>query len=200
MSSKGRYSFLDRFNLNSIYNLFLGLPPQQQTIAMIGAGVLAVVIILLPISLASNKIGKMRKGINKSSDAMADIVREIEDYENMQGEVDAMESSLKAGYDKAMSTTLESLASKSGIQDNIESIKDKPVVPSELFDESVVDVRLSKVTLPQLIDFLYSIEYDKRKILRVKDLRMKTRFDDKKLFDVTFQVSTFKLLKEKEGE
>jgi len=57
-------------------------------------------------------------------------------------------------------------------------------------------VRLSKVTLPQLIDFLYSIEYDKTRLLRVKELRLRTRFDNKQLFDVSFQVSTYRLQQE----
>lgn len=196
MSLKEKYSFLERINVGNIYNAFLGLPPERQTIAMIGSAVLLVILILLPVSFSSGKISTMEKRLDKSQSEMGNIVFEIEDYEKMQGKLGLMESSLKTGFDSALSTTLESLASKAGIQDSIESIKERPVVPSELFDESIVDVRLSKVTLDQLIDFLYSIEYDKQKILRVKELRLRTRFDNKQLFDVAFQVSTYRLQQE----
>lgn len=196
MAVRSKYSFLERLNINSLYNMFLGLPPQQQTIAMVGAGVILLIIILLPISLASGKIGRMDDSLKQSNQQMGDIVYEIEDYDKARDRLKQLETSLKSGFDTALSTTLESLATKSGIQDNIESIKERPIVPSELFDESIVEVRISKVTLPQLIDFLYSIEYDKNKLLRVKDLRMRTRYDNSQLFDVSFQVSTYRLQQE----
>jgi general secretion pathway protein M len=196
MSSKGKFSFLERLNINTVYNMFLGLPPQQQTIALVASIVAVVFIILLPISLASGKIGKMDKSLKKNREEMGSIVSEIDSYNDMRGKLRSMESSLEKGFDTTLSTTLENLASKEGIKENIESIKERPVVPSELFDESIVDVRISKVGLEQLINFLYSIEYDRSKLLRVKELRMRTRFDNRQLFDVSFQVSTYRLQRE----
>lgn len=196
MSLKSKYTFLQRVNINEVYNLFLGLPPQQQTLALIGAGLLALFIVLLPISLASSKIGKMEKNLNLSKNEMGNIVYEIDDYSRKKSQLEAIEGGVKTGFDTALATTIESLAQKAQMQDNIESIKERPVAPSELFDESSVEVRISKITLQQLINFLYSIEYDKDKLLRVKDLRIKTRFDNKQLLDVSFQVSTFRLQQE----
>ncbi len=196
MVLKGKYSFLERLNINSIYNVFLGLPPQQQTIAIAGAAVALALVILLPISLASGRISKLERSYSQSKKEMGNIVYEIEDYNKMKDRLKVMEEDVKKGYDTSLSTTLENLGGKSGIKENIESIKERPIVPSELFDESIVDVRLSKVTLPQLIDFLYSIEYDKTRLLRVKELRLRTRFDNKQLFDVSFQVSTYRLQQE----
>lgn len=193
MLFKNKYSILEKLNINGIYNSFLSLPPQQQTLAMIAAVVVVVMIVLLPISLTSSRINKMAKQLNTSEQEMGNIVAEIEQYNASRAKLKEMEDSLKAGYDTSLSTTIESMASKTGIKENIESIKERPVVPSELFDESIVEVRLLKVTLPQLIDFLYSIEYDRTKVLRVRELRIKSRFDNKQLFDVTFLVSTYKL-------
>lgn len=196
MSPKGKYSFLERLNINSLYNLFLGLPPERQTLALIGSAVIAIFIVLLPVSLASGKIGKMQQHLEQSKQAMGNIVYEIEDYGRKRDRLEMMQSSLKKGFDTALSTTLEGLASRAGIKENIESIKEKPVVPTELFDESVAEVKLSKVTLPQMIDFLYSIEYDKDKLLRVKELRVRSRFDNTQQFDVSFEVSTYRLQQE----
>lgn len=196
MALKDKYSFLERLNIGSLYNTFLGLPPKQQTLAIVAVAVMLGFIVLLPISLASGKIGKMDKQLKKNREDMGNIVAEIEEYNSMRDKLKEIETSLESGFDTALSTTLESLAAKAEIKDNIESIKERPVVPSELFDESIVDVRISKVTLDQLINFIYSIEYDRTKILRVKELRMRTRFDNAQLFDVSFQVSTYRLQRE----
>lgn len=196
MVLKGKYPFLERLNLNSVYNIFLGLPPQQQTIAIVGSAIALALIVLLPISLATGRISKLEQSYSQSKKEMGNIVYEIEDYNKMKDRLKIMEEDVKKGYDTSLSTTLESLGGKAGIKENIESIKERPIVPSELFDESIVDVRLSKVTLAQLTDFLYSIEYDKTRLLRVKELRLRTRFDNKQLFDVSFQVSTYRLQQE----
>lgn len=193
MSVKSRYPFLERLNLSSLYNIFLGLPPERQTLAIVGGIVALSFIILLPISLSSSKISNMEKLLGKHKKEMGDIVYEIEEYDRAKTRLEMMTENLKTGFDTALSTTLESAAGRIGIQGSIESLKEKPVVPTELFDELAVEVRLSKVTLEQLIDFLHSVENDRSKLLRVKDLRMKTRFDNKQLFDVSFQVSTYRL-------
>ena len=140
MSLKSKYSFLERINVNAVYNYFLGLPPQQQTMSLIGAVVGLVIIILLPISLASGKIGRMESSFNKSKQEMGNIVYEIDDYNQMKSKLASFEDSLKTGYDSTLATTIENLAEKSGMQDNIDSIKERPIVSTELFDESIVAV------------------------------------------------------------
>ena len=119
MSLRSKHSILGRLNLDGIYNAFLGLPPQQQTIAMIAVAVGLIIIILLPISLASGKIGKMEKKLGLSQKEMGSIVHEIEDYGRMKEQLKEMEGRIKSGYDASLSTTLESLASKAGINENI---------------------------------------------------------------------------------
>ena len=88
---------------------------------------------------------------------------------------------------------MESLAEKSGIKDRIENIKERAATPSELFDEVAVDVRITKVTVPQLVDFLYNIEQHPQLFLKVKQIQVKRRYDNRQLLDVSFQASTYRL-------
>lgn len=200
MVSKGKYSFLERVNINNLYNAFLGLAPQQQTIAMVAAGVLLFILFMLPFSLASGKIGRMEEDLKGSTKDMEDIVAGIDDYNAKAAEFRALEEGLKAGADKAaLSTTIESLAAKAGISENLQGFTNRTTTPYAWFEETSEKSKLAKVSLGQLVDFLYSIEYDKSRPIRVRELDMRTRFDNPQLLDLTFEAATFsKSQKEKE--
>ena len=68
------------------------------------------------------------------------------------------------------------------------------MAPSEMFDEASVDVRLKRVRLEQLVSFLHAIEDQPDKLLRLRKLSIKARFDKKQDLDVSFTVSTYRLL------
>ncbi|MBI2091822.1 MAG: hypothetical protein HYT75_02340 [Deltaproteobacteria bacterium] len=193
MSLKSKYAVLERFNIETLYNTFLGLQPREQIIAMIVAGIVLIVVIIMPISLAGSRISALEKAIFTSRDQINDVVREIGDYNREKSQLNAVESQLRSGFDTSISTTIESLASQSGIKESMESLKERPLAPSDIFDEASVDVRIARITLEQLVDFLYKVEGEKGRVLRVKQLQAKPRYDNRKLLDVSFQVSTFKL-------
>lgn len=193
MSLKSKYAILERFNIETLYNTFLGLQSREQLIALAAAGALLIFIVVVPISLASGKLSTMESAISSGREHINDVVREIGEYNKARSQLSAIESQLKSGFDTSISTTLENLASQAGMKDNVDSLKEKPLVPSDIFDEASVDVRISRVTLSQLVDFLYKIEGEKTRVLRIKQLQVKPRYDNKKLLDASFQVSTFKL-------
>lgn len=193
MSLKSKYVILERFNIETLYNTFLGLQPKEQIIALIVAGVLLVLVVIMPISLAGSKISGLEKTLSTGREQINDVVREIGDFNREKAKLTSVEAQLKSGFDTSISTTLENLATQSGLKESVESLKERPLVPSDIFDEASIDVRIARTTLPQLVDFLYKIESEKAKVLRIKQMQIKPRYDNKKLIDASFQVSTFKL-------
>lgn len=190
---KSRYSFFKRFNVEALYNTFLGLNPREQMITLIGAGVALLLIIGLPLSLASGKLASLEGQIREGNEKRLEISRRLEGYQQLKKKLTQLETELEQGFEATVSSTLTSLAGQSGIEDRIQNIRERGATPSELFDEISVEVTLTKVTLPQLIDYLYKIEKDPKRILRIKEMRVKRRFDNKGLFDVQCQVSTYRL-------
>ena len=185
---------LERLKLQNLYNTYLGLTPREQTFALIGAAVVLLMVIILPVTVASGKISRLERSIDEANDRLKDITYEINQLNETKAEQAQVEAKLAGGFDASISTTLENLASRSGISERIDSLKEKPVSPSDLFDEASVDVRLKKVTLSELIDYLYNIEHNQEKLLRLRRLEIKPRYDNPKEFNVSFQVSTYRLL------
>lgn len=191
MALKGGFSQLKFENL---YNQFLGLQPREQTMALVAVGVALVLLIVAPIWLASGRLSKLQNTLNQGQKSMDEIVRAIDDYNKKKAELTALEGKLKGGFDANANVTLENLAKQAGIESDIRA-KSTPV-PKDLYNENSVEVSLKKVTLKQLVDYLYQIEYGGR-IMRIDRLRLKPAYGNRQLLDAKFDVISFQL---QEGE
>ena len=180
--------------LERIYNAYFGMSPREQTFALVGAIIVVVLVVILPVYVASNRISRLEQDLVQGRRQFRDVMRTIDAYNGHRVELAGLQQTLAGGYDSSISTTIESIAEKNNMKDQIDSLKAKATAPSDLFEESAVDVRIRRVELKPLIDFLYAIENDPEKMLRIKTLNMKPRFDSKKLVDVSFTVSTYRFL------
>ncbi len=185
---------LSQLKLANLYNTYLGMTSRDQTVALIVVGIILVLVVALPVTVASGKIDRLKQDLAKSSTQLKDLERAIGRYQDAQTELRAKEQQLSGGFDSAVATTLEGLASKAGIADRIDSLKEKPSATSDIVDEVAVDVRIKKVSLSELVSYLQSIEQDPDKLLRLSMLDIKPRYDNKKELDVSFAVSTYRLL------
>src|SRR3989344_1306560 len=122
MALKFKYSILQRFNFEALYNTFLGLQPREQIFALLGAGFVVLFIVGLPFSLASGKLGSLEKEITQGREKQRQILRELERYQQLKKELETVESKISGGFDATITTTMESLAEKSGIKDRLENI------------------------------------------------------------------------------
>ncbi len=101
-----------------------------------------------------------------------------------------------SGSTKEEREALISVAEKALIRNGIDrrSFSIKGTNPSArgkgIKRERAVLVRINKVPFPRVLNVLYAFQKSKT-ILKVSDLRIKTRFDNPNLTDVSFRLSTF---------
>ncbi len=84
---------------------------------------------------------------------------------------------------------LETMARRLGVQDQIVSMKPATVKLESGIEESSVEMRVEKLDMKSLVDFLAGLE-EKDGSVQVRKLRIKKRFDDPSLLDATLLVST----------
>ncbi len=191
MAKSGKYSLKERLNIEELYNTFIGFAPREQILTGVGIGLVLLLLILIPVFCASSKLGKLQKAIDSNEKNATKVADKIAELQVAQGKMKALESRIRPKSQVQLTTKLESLATQSGIGQNIDSLKEAPGTPGEDFEEVVVQVRLSRLSLSQLIEFLYGIESQQDLSLQVKRLQLKPRFDNRQQFDANFDVSTF---------
>jgi len=190
MAKSGKYSLKERLNLEELYQAFLGLGPREQIIAGVGVGLVLLFFIVFPITCASSKLGKMEKQISDHEKNVHKVTTKISEFKTAQKRMSEVENSIRPKGDVQLTTRLETLANQSGIGAKIDSLKPKQGTPGEEFEEIVVSVRMSKLSLSQAIEFFYGIESQKDLKLKIDRMQLKPRYDNRQQFDVNFEVST----------
>lgn len=186
---------LSQLKFENLYNQFLGLQPREQTMAIVGASIALVLIVVVPIWLANGRLTKLQRSLDQGQTSMNEIVREIDDYNKQKAALTALENKLRTGFDANANVTLENLAKTAGIEYDIRA-KSTPV-PKDIYNEHSVEVSLKKASLKQIVDYLYQIEYGANRVMHIDKLRLKPAYGNRQQLDAKFDVITFQL---QEGE
>jgi len=114
-------------------------------------------------------------------------------YRDLESSMSGMETNIKRRTGSfSILGMLEREARELGIQDRIASMKPMNSQVDQKIRESSVEIRLEKLDLNRTVEFLKKIEGSKDLVV-IKRLRMKSRFDDPKLLDVTLLASTLEV-------
>ncbi len=165
---------------------------QREKRALIGAGVAILgLIIYFNVEGVMDKYSGLKHKIEGERLELKKISHLRDQYLHTHQQLQAVKSSLekrRKGF--SVLSFIEDLANKENIRENITSVKPKKISLGEEFEENMVEIKMDDVTLAKLVDFIFKIETSGH-LLKVKRLRIKTRYDDRNLLHVTLQVTTF---------
>lgn len=199
--ARSKYGLLGRLNIEDLYNAFLGLEQRQQVLAVGGAVLMLLALIIVPVTCATSKLGDLESEYDKNKKEWDSFMGRIGTYQAGKEALAQKRDQIgRGGLSGSLTTIVETLARESEIGDKIERLK--PATgdsSSEYFDEEGVDVVLSGVSLSQAVSFLYKVE-NYQPPLRLKNLQLKTRYGKRNELTATMRIMTLKLKKEKGEE
>lgn len=114
----------------------------------------------------------------------------VQRIKGRQGEVAATEHKLSAASSAPLVATLEGLVGEIAGKEKLLGIRPQPVTAPAGFRQEKVEMQLEKVRLEQLVQLLFAIDSAKS-ALQSDSLKMRPRFEDPALLDVTLVVSSF---------
>jgi len=168
------------------------LTPRERKL-IVGAGVVGILVLLyLGIdTIMSNYYAFDSKiDLNREELKKIDLLRS-QHLETKQ-KLDIVKAKLKKmPKDFSLISFVEKLADQENIRENIGSQKPKTLPLNEDYEESSVEIQMSNINLDRLVNFIHKIE-NSGHLLKVKQLRMKTKYNDRDLLSVTLQVTTYK--------
>lgn len=193
MALKTKYSPLQHFSLDNLFTAFGELSPRNKILSLGVVGLVAVLILFLPISLISRKVASLKKEIASSQKAYAQVVDKIADYERARAEISELEKRFGGGGG-SLSTRVETVAKQSGI--TVDQVREKPPQETDFLEINGIEVKLSGVSISQLMEFLYNLEHDKTSPMSLRRIQVKPKFSNRQLLDVSCEVATVVLKKE----
>lgn len=108
----------------------------------------------------------------------------------LQGEAAATQRKLSAAPSLPLVATLESLVAEISGKEKLLGIRPQPVTSPAGVRQEKVEMQLEKVRLEQLVQLLHAID-SARSVMQSDSLKIRPRFEDPALLDVTVVVSSF---------
>ncbi|MDO8644213.1 MAG: hypothetical protein Q7S00_04505, partial [bacterium] len=130
-----------------------------------------------------------------SQETLRQIVEKVDEYKSIKKYLSDMERSFGEGMG-SLTTTLEGIATKKQIRGNLESLRERPFLETDYLEGQVVEVKLSKVTLPELVSFLHEVENSRSGFLKVTRIEIRSLYSNRALVDVSCEIASLVMKKE----
>ncbi|WP_305041104.1 type II secretion system protein GspM [Geoalkalibacter sp.] len=164
----------------------------QREKLFLGIGALAVLAVILWLGVLS----PYRTGIEAAEARIQSRERQLEEIRLLQREYRRLQQELALAERRLVTSArgfslfsfVEDVTNRTGVRENLVSMR--PQSPQTLgeFREESVEIRLDRIRLDQLVRLLHAMEGADLHV-NTKNLRIRTRFDDRSLLDTTLIVS-----------
>ena len=178
-------------------NLFWNNLSKRQRSALLSGGIailalLAVQFALLPFWEAKKTLHQAIKTREKTLGEMALLAAE---YRTIKKHAEKIQQVLaRRPQDFTLFSYMEKIAGKTGVKPHIKYINAAKGAVSGLYEEVPVEMKLEKITLRQLTDFLYILE-DPQELIMVKRIAIAKMKETPEYLTAQIQAVTFQLAK-----
>jgi type II secretory pathway component PulM len=161
---------------------------------MLGWGAVAAVGIVLYIAAVDPLVQRMEvldRLIPKKRQELEQLARLREEYGRLHQRVSVLDRQVESATpDFSLLAFVESTALDRVGRGHLAGIRPQPGLPFDGYEEMVVEVRLEKVSLAQVVGFLSGLDASPRR-LRVKGVEIKSRFKSEEGLDAKLDIAAY---------
>lgn len=141
---------------------------QRYLVALCAAIVLVALVLQLAVFPMWDARTKMKKSILNNSKKLEDMVKIDADLAAKDAQISRIKNGIASRRaDFTLFSYLEKKAVAARVRGSIKQMNSMPGVKSPFFDETLIDLKLEKITIKQLTDFLYQVETP-AELIRIK--------------------------------
>jgi general secretion pathway protein M len=167
------------------------LSRRDQIALSIGGAVVLVTVIVMGIILPyHNTLVRLDAKIAAGQRQVREMQEMRQEYLALQRQVAEAENRLAGAQGFSLFSFVESAATRVAGRENLIYMRPQTAAAQEGIREEAVEVKLEKLRLDQLIRFLYALESADAH-LQVKNLRVRSRFDNRAQLDALMTVSMY---------
>lgn len=174
---------LDQFNQLS----------QRERLTLLAGAVIVAVLLFFFAIVAPYRasLERLDKKIASKQRQLAEAQQLGQEYQQLKQQLAASERRLASGGDFSLLSFVEATSIRLAGRDSLTAMRPQPAATLEGFREEAVEVKLEKIRLNQLVQLLFVADTAPAPML-VKALRIKPRFDDRNLLDVTITFASYR--------
>lgn len=173
-------------------NQFNQLSQRERLTLLAGALIVAVLLFVFGVVAPYRAaLERLDKKIASKQRQLTEVRQLSQEYQQLKQQLDASERRLASGGDFSLLSFVEATSIRLAGRDSLTAMRPQPAATLEGFREEAVEVKLEKVRLNQLVQLLFVADTAPAPML-VKSLRIKPRFDDRNLLDVTITFASYR--------
>lgn len=158
------------------------LNPRERIIVSAGIAIVALIgVWLFLLSPYFDNMAKLDRRIHALERNVAEAGRMRDQILTLRGQL-ASVNNQKSG-NRPLFSQVENLTDKTGVREQLLSMRPQPATMQGDFRQQLVEIRLERVSLSQLVKLIHAVEYRSGGI-QVKSMRVRPRFEDRSFLDV----------------
>ena len=170
---------IERLSSRDTYALLLG-----------GVVVLITLVWLGIIDPYQQAMANLQSKVTSRERQLQDVQKLRQDYLDLKQELSEAQGRLSKAENFSLFSFVEAQVARYATKENLVYMRPQPTSTKDGWKEDTVEIKLEKITLDQLVRFLYSLETSDA-VIQTKNLRVKTRFDNRSLLDVVMTVAAY---------
>jgi general secretion pathway protein M len=155
-----------------------------------GIVVIAAILFLGVVAPYQNALALLDTKIEARQRQVKDVQHLRHEYLLLQRQLAEAEKKLAKGENFSLFSFVEAITAQAATKENLVYMRPQPVSVQEDFKEESVEIKLERIRLDQLVRLLYEIDAANA-YLQVKNLRIKTRFDDQSQLNAVLTISSY---------
>jgi general secretion pathway protein M len=180
---------------------FWGKMDEKQRYLVIAAATLVLITLIMEIAVfpfwqAKTKLSKSIPVSQKKLDEISILDAEFTAQEGAMAKIKNAMST--RGADFTLFAYLEKKAAQANVRGRIKQMNSSKGVQSTSMEESLIDMKLEKITIKQLTDFLYFVE-SPADLVRIKKITVNKMKESPEYLNAQLQISSFQTLNQQQG-
>jgi type II secretory pathway component PulM len=168
------------------------LGAREKLYILAGMGIAALILL---VQFAILPFWEERERVAKAIDAQEKILREMNaqltEYRVLRRDMDTIQRAMASRpSDFTLYTFVERKAREAGVRPNVKAINPSRGMSAGTYEETMADVSLEKITLRQLVQFLYQAD-SPRDAVRIRKLTVRKSLESPEYLTATVQLATY---------
>lgn len=178
------------FSLSALLHAYARLAPREKLLLQIAAGATAVVLVYLTFAWTQSARAELRTKIAAKERQLEEIQELRKVYLQLKQQAETVTATQAERPENfSLFSFLDGIGTKTLTREKILAMSPSSKTIADKYVEESVEMRLSAVSLSQVVNLLHQIENAPTPLL-VARLQMKKRFNDPYNFDVTLVVAS----------
>ena len=166
---------------------------RREKIAILGGAGVAALILLVQFAILPFWEEKTRvaKALETQEKALEEMNAQLAEYRLIKREMDVIRQAMATRpADFSLPGFVERKARESGVRQNVRAINPSPGESAGSYEEALADVSLERITLRQLVQFLYKAD-SPRDAVRIRKLTVRKSTESPEYLTATVQLATY---------